>query len=656
MLKILRLPAAFAVLASVSLAACGGGGNSATESASSGTPQNNASSSSPTASAYSITGAVTGVTGVTVVLAGASTNSTRTNTSGTFNFTAVGSGNYTVAPNQTGYVFNPVSRAAIVTSAPVSDLSFSAAASTAPTYTLSGTVSGNASAGVIVTLNGVNVGSAVTDLAGNYTFSGLVSGTYTVGASLAGSAFSAPLIVSLGTVDSASNNFTSTAASTGGSVDFTQMSSLPQATVGSAYSASVVSSITGGTAPYYYQTATLTDGAPPLGMILNPNGDLTGTPMVPGQYDFSVCATDSADNTSPCQPISITVVPESTPPPSPPPSPPPAPAPSVSLTASPTSITSGASSTLTWSSTYASSCTSSGGWSGTRGTSGSLKQAPTSTTTYTLDCSNSTGSAKASSTITVKAAPPPPSPPSTPAPTVSLTASPTSITSGASSTLTWSSTNASSCTSSGGWSGARGTSGSLKLSPTSTTTYTLDCSNSTGSAKASSTITVNAAAPPPAPTPPATGTSWVYYNGLFDWPGDYSYDVTANYTDTSGAPLSGAHDIKITLTSAWGGWLPYAQNWNFNSAPYTKLTFALKPTVANQKWHVYFVKVGDIPVGISIDPANYGPAPVAGQWNTYTVPLADLGVLGTSIYKFCIQDQTGLNTNVWYVDNVGFAP
>jgi hypothetical protein len=342
------------------------------------------------------------------------------------------------------------------------------------------------------------------------------------------------------------------------------MSSLPQATVGSAYSASVVSSIAGGTAPYQYQTATLTDGAPPLGMILNPNGDLTGTPMAPGQYDFSVCATDSAGNTSPCQPTSITVVPENT------------------------------------------------------------------------------------------TSPPPPSPPSPPpasAPSVSLTASPTSITSGASSTLTWSSTNASSCTSSGGWSGTRGTSGSLKVSPTSTTTYTLDCSNSTGSAKASSTITVNAASPPP-----ATGTSWVYYNGLFDWPGDYSFSATANYKDTGGGPLSGAYDIKITLTGAWGGWLPYAQNWNFNSAPYTKLTFALKPTVANQTWNVYFVKVGDIPVGVSVDPTKYGPAPVVGQWGTYTIPLADLGVLGMSIYKFAIHDETGLSSNVWYVDNVGFVP
>jgi len=48
------------------------------------------------------------------------------------------------------------------------------------------------------------------------------------------------------------------------------------------------------------------------------------------------------------------------------------------------------------------------------------------------------------------------------------------------------------------------------------------------------------------------------------------------------------------LTAAYGGWLPYAQNWDFNSQGYTKLTFALKPTVPISNGTVYFVKVGDI--------------------------------------------------------------
>ncbi len=91
----------------------------------------------------------------------------------------------------------------------------------------------------------------------------------------------------------------------------------------------------------------------------------------------------------------------------------------------------------------------------------------------------------------------------------------------------------------------------------------------------------------------------------------------------------------------------------------TRLTFALRPTIANQKWDVYFVGVGDIPLapgcGKSL-PGGYGPAPVVGQWGVYTIPLADLCITGPSVYKFAIQDKTGLAVNTWYVDNAGFAP
>src|SRR5208282_5566355 len=58
--------------------------------------------------------------------------------------------------------------------------------STGATYEISGTVYGAASAGVLVTLNGPTVGSALTGSTGAYSFSGLPGGTYTVSAALAG--------------------------------------------------------------------------------------------------------------------------------------------------------------------------------------------------------------------------------------------------------------------------------------------------------------------------------------------------------------------------------------------------------------------------------------------------------------------------------------
>jgi hypothetical protein len=61
-------------------------------------------------------------------------------------------------------------------------------------------------------------------------------------------------------------------------------------------------------------------------------------------------------------------------------------------------------------------------------------------------------------------------------PTVTLTASPTTGSGSVTPTLTWSSTNASACTASGGWTGSKATSGSQAATAvTANTTYTLTC-------------------------------------------------------------------------------------------------------------------------------------------------------------------------------------
>jgi hypothetical protein len=80
------------------------------------------------------------------------------------------------------------------------------------------------------------------------------------------------------------------------------------------------------------------------------------------------------------------------------------------------------------------------------------------------------------------------------APTVTLTASPNSVTTGQSTTLTWSSTGATSCSASGAWSGTLATSGSQASGALSTTTtFTLTCTGSGGTAMASATVTVTPA-------------------------------------------------------------------------------------------------------------------------------------------------------------------
>jgi len=79
----------------------------------------------------------------------------------------------------------------------------------------------------------------------------------------------------------------------------------------------------------------------------------------------------------------------------------------------------------------------------------------------------------------------------TPAPTVQLQAEPSEVTSGGTTTLTWSSTNADGCQASGGWSGTKLVSGSEATGPvTMTTTFTLQCTGHGGTASASATVTL----------------------------------------------------------------------------------------------------------------------------------------------------------------------
>ena len=80
--------------------------------------------------------------------------------------------------------------------------------------------------------------------------------------------------------------------------------------------------------------------------------------------------------------------------------------------------------------------------------------------------------------------------PTVPAPTVSFSANPTSVVVGSDSTLTWSSTNTTSCSASGAWSGTRGTSGSetVTISSVGNTSFTITCSGEGGNRSATVTI------------------------------------------------------------------------------------------------------------------------------------------------------------------------
>lgn len=179
----------------------------------------------------------------------------------------------------------------------------------------------------------------------------------------------------------------------------------------------------------------------------------------------------------------------------------PLPTPSLSFTANPTNLVQGSASmstsTLTWDSTNADTCNASNGWGGSKPVDGSEVVQPTGTTsiTYVLTCTGAGGPVTQSVTLTV----------GTTTPTVNLSADPTNVTPVvglATSTLTWTSSNATFCLASGGWSGERGPSGTQVVEPSATTTYTLDCSNSIGTSTDS--VTVNFVPTPSTPSPTLT--------------------------------------------------------------------------------------------------------------------------------------------------------
>lgn len=170
----------------------------------------------------------------------------------------------------------------------------------------------------------------------------------------------------------------------------------------------------------------------------------------------------------------------------------------ATFTSSATTITAGQTATLSWSTTNATTLTLNPGNINVTGTT-SRMVTPTATTTYTLVATNVTGTANGAITITVNP----------PAPTIAtFSTSATTIISGQSATLSWSTTNATSLRLDPGNIDVSGTTTRV-VSPTASTTYTLTATNMTGSVNRTVAITVN----PPLPTitsltaTPATITS-----------------------------------------------------------------------------------------------------------------------------------------------------
>src|SRR5450759_1155476 len=148
-------------------------------------------------------------------------------------------------------------------------------------------------------------------------------------------------------------------------------------------------------------------------------------------------------------------------------------------------------------------------------------------------------------------------------PTASLSANPTAITAGQSPTLTWSSTNATSCTGTG-FSTGNATAGSVTVTPSITTSYSVSCTGSGGTATASATVGVF-------PSGPVAVTTYHYDTLRTGWNKQETTLTAASFPKTFGVlatvtldeqvdaqPLivpgltinGGVHDVVYVVTEA----------------------------------------------------------------------------------------------------------
>jgi hypothetical protein len=194
------------------------------------------------------------------------------------------------------------------------------------------------------------------------------------------------------------------------------------------------------------------------------------------------------------------------------------PAPTVSISASPFMVTLGEQSRITWSSTNATSCVASGHWTGEKPLSDSKNTRKlTSSETFILTCTGPGGSATNQVTVAVVGGTP------TDGPTVKVTATPSTITAGSRTLISWSTTNATSCTGSGDWTGSQALSGAKNTGALTTDeVFALTCTGPGGTASQSATVTV-ASAPP-------TGTATLSWS-----------PPTVNTNGTPVVPLAGYH-------------------------------------------------------------------------------------------------------------------
>ena len=281
--------------------------------------------------------------------------------------------------------------------------------------------------------------------------------------------------------------------------------------------------------------------------------------------------------------------------------------PSVSIIATPSTGTYPQSVVLSWvTSGSPTSCTAGGEWSGSKNIAGSsenIGNPSVGSHTYNIYCTNSAGNSPTdSATVVISAS----------APTAVLTASPNPVTYGASSTLSWSSTNTTSCvaTQGAGFSTSGLTSGSdLSAGLTQTETFAISCTGSNGSTVTPAAVTVNV-------TTPTLSCSLSSYN----------IQTGQSVTATANNPVPNSSALVWT----WGGGAStYSQSGNTFTVYYTVPgTYTISATTSaqgsvncNGTVTVTSPPAPSVNLTASVNSGTY-PTPVTLSWVTANSPTS----------------------------------
>ena len=236
------------------------------------------------------------------------------------------------------------------------------------------------------------------------------------------------------------------------------------------------------------------------------------------------------------------------------------------------------STTLYWTAGNATSCSASGSWSGAKSTTGSLLLSSlTESSSYTLNCTGKGGEVSATVDIEVLS----------PLPAITFSASPEIVANNGSTTLSWSSSNASNCTASGAWSGNLATSGSKTItSIQQNANYILFCTGNGGNASASVAVSVLptvtlTASQTSVPSNGSTTLSWSSTNAdSCVASGDWSGSKATSGTQTINSII--ADNVFNLSCSGAGGTANYSLNVNVNVYNNGTALLSWEPPLSNE--------------------------------------------------------------------------